>query len=139
MTIPLLDNDGKLPSGVWPCAYAELEARFGHTRRRRELLRELRHLLADLERRSISGTVFVNGSFITAEPAPEDVDILLLVPRKVYSVRRLELLAIRRRVGPTLDFLFAPERSVAGREIVKVFSEDRLNRSKGLLRLEGWP
>ncbi|MDE1836936.1 MAG: hypothetical protein KGJ23_10000, partial [Euryarchaeota archaeon] len=123
MTIPLLDNDGKLPFGVWPCTYHELEARFGQTRRRRELLRELRRLLADLERRAISGSVLINGSFVTSEPAPHDIDILVVVPPALYRARRKELEALRSRAKPQLDVFIVPERSLAGRELIATFSE----------------
>ena len=71
--IPEFDQDGLLPPGVHPCTWAELEARYGSTRHRRELLAGLKQALLALKRAGC-GTAFIDGSFVTDRAVPGDFD-----------------------------------------------------------------
>ena len=67
------NDDGNLPPGVHKATWREFVARFGTTRRRRELLRGLKQALNSLW---VAGcrTVYIDGSFVTAKRAPGDFD-----------------------------------------------------------------
>jgi hypothetical protein len=78
--LPDLTCDGELPPGVHVANWQEFESRFGDSSPRRLwLLSRLRVLL---ELAATSGKlrrVFVWGSFVTAKPAPRDIDVLLIM------------------------------------------------------------
>jgi len=80
MPLPELDSNGDLPIGVHRASLDEVIARFGHGTPQRQLVttRLLRVLkLADgtgkLER------FIIFGSYVTAKPDPNDVDIILII------------------------------------------------------------
>ena len=80
MPLPELDSNGDLPIGVHRASLDEVIARFGHGTPQRQLVttRLLRVLkLADgtgkLER------FIIFGSYVTAKPNPNDVDIILIM------------------------------------------------------------
>ncbi len=70
---PALRREGELAGGNPQSELAELEARFGHTPRRKLLLRGLREALQSL-RQAGCGTAYLDGSFVTAKSDPNDFD-----------------------------------------------------------------
>jgi hypothetical protein len=72
--IPPFNEHGHLPPGVHSCAWAEFEARFAFSARRRELLLSLTRALDALGRAGVV-RVWVGGSFVTTKEAPGDVDL----------------------------------------------------------------
>jgi hypothetical protein len=72
--IPPFKEHGDLPPGVHACTWAEFEARFSFSARRRELLRSLTRALGTLRRAGVLH-VWVGGSFVTTKEAPGDVDL----------------------------------------------------------------
>lgn len=80
MSIPHFDSRGELPAGVHRASLAEVLSRFGRgtSRRRRVTARLLR--VYELARRTGKLERFVLfGSYVTAEPHPNDVDIILVM------------------------------------------------------------
>jgi predicted nucleotidyltransferase len=80
MWLPAFDNQGNLPTGVYTATLNEVIARFGHGTPQRELvttrLRDIYH------RVSATGKVLrfiLFGSYVTAKPDPNDVDIILIM------------------------------------------------------------
>ena len=80
MPLPDFDETGELPEGVYLASLGEVIARFGggDTQRRAvcgrlERIFDLAKATGGLER------FVVFGSFITAKPAPNDVDIILIM------------------------------------------------------------
>lgn len=71
--IPEFGSDGNLPPGVHPTTWSEVNSRFGGTTHRRTLLRGLRRALQAL-RRAGCRRVFLDGSFVTSKPVPNDFD-----------------------------------------------------------------
>lgn len=72
--IPPFDTDGNLPPGVHPAQWTEVQARFGSNSHRRRLLSGLAEAL---EQFRIAGCrrLYLDGSFVTAEPFPNDYDV----------------------------------------------------------------
>ena len=110
MPIPEFNETGLLPPGVHVCTLEEVKSRFGSFHgndRRPNLFNSLLKLLADVRRADLFVAVVLDGSFVTAVSAPNDIDLILVLRRahdwsrdpaaheyNVLSRRRL-----RRRFG----------------------------------------
>ena len=78
--LPELNADGELPPGVHSANWEELQFRFGGLSPRRVwLFGRLRALLELAATNGKLRRVFIWGSFVTAKPAPRDLDILLIM------------------------------------------------------------
>ncbi len=101
--IPPFDAEGNLPIGVHVATWDELVRRYGWNERRKILLDGLRRALDDLR---AAGCVraYVDGSFITSHPAPNDYD-------GCWEPAGVDL----RRLDPTL-YDFANERRAQKRK-----------------------
>ena len=78
--LPEFDSAGDLPAGVHAANWQEFHSRFGiATSRRKWLFGRLRALVDLTAATGKLRRVFVWGSFVTAKPAPKDVDILLIM------------------------------------------------------------
>jgi len=80
IVLPELTNDGELPPGVHIADWPEFESRFGGSSPRRLWLSgRLRTILELAAAGGRLRRVFIWGSFVTAKPAPRDLDILLIM------------------------------------------------------------
>ncbi|MCG8584963.1 MAG: hypothetical protein MI757_09655 [Pirellulales bacterium] len=78
--IPDFRDDGYLPEGLHVATEAEITFRFGtDTRRRKRLTLRLRRWI-ELSRAVLAKRLFVDGSFVTAKPEPNDVDAVVWLP-----------------------------------------------------------
>ncbi|HXA53052.1 MAG TPA: hypothetical protein VNV86_22195 [Candidatus Acidoferrum sp.] len=87
--LPELNDDGELPPGVHTADWREFESRFGVSSPRRLWLSG--RLQVILELAATGGRlrrVFVWGSFVTAKPAPKDLDLLLIMSED-FEVERM--------------------------------------------------
>jgi hypothetical protein len=76
--IPALTAAGYLPVGMHDCALDEVEATFGTSPHRLALLNRLRDFLQWLRNdHGLDLPYFVDGSFATGKPHPDDVDFVL--------------------------------------------------------------
>ncbi len=80
MPLPTFDHRGDLPPGIHQATLAEISNRFGMGSRQRQTatvtLQQLHHLVQStgkLER------FLIFGSYVTAKPAPNDIDIFLIM------------------------------------------------------------
>ena len=73
--MPLL-ADGFQEIGIWQLDQYFLEP-FGESDRRLHLIRQLHRFLNELQKLSIPLEVWIDGSFTTRKPEPEDVDIVV--------------------------------------------------------------
>ena len=80
VVLPDFTGDGELPPGVHVANLCDFESRFGGSSPRRLWLsRRLRSLVELAATTGKLRRVFVWGSFVTAKPAPRDLDILLIM------------------------------------------------------------
>ena len=82
MPIPTLDTDGLLPAGIFDCTLAELRERFGRFQvsdQRTRLFARLEELVAAMQRSGLFEALLVDGSFVTAKPAPNDIDLVAVL------------------------------------------------------------
>ena len=77
MMIPGFRDDGYLPEGLHLATEAEVISRFGRiTEWRERLAARLQRWIA-LSRAVAAQRLFVDGSFVTAEPQPKDIDAVV--------------------------------------------------------------
>jgi hypothetical protein len=103
--IPDFRDDGYLPEGLHVATEAEVTFRFGSsTNRRRRLALRLRRWV-ELSRCVSAKRIFVDGSFVTTKPEPEDVDVVVWLPsdfanrisRGDIEAVELEMMLLTRR------------------------------------------
>ncbi len=146
MAIPPFNEQGCLPDGIHDCTLEEATGRFGafqRSDRRPKLWTRFAEFLREAKECGLLEAVLVDGSFVTAKPEPNDIDLILVVPAghdfsvdlrpieyNVLSQRR-----VRRRFG--LDLLVARTDSEEYRRYVEFFRQVRLEpgSKKGILRI----
>lgn len=80
MAIPRLSEDDELPAGVYPATIQETLQRFGGPTRERQLIgRRLERIVMLARDTGHLLRLVVFGSFVTAKPDPNDVDVFLLM------------------------------------------------------------
>lgn len=140
-SLPQFLADGYLPKGLHQASEAEALFRLGtSSRRRRQLALRLRHWL-ELARAVGALRFLVDGSFVTAKDAPNDIDgVVLLSPDFQKQVEQgspaaleLEEMFLTRRP----EELFAAEDETDWDEWVEFFSRTRETdgRRKGLVEV----
>jgi hypothetical protein len=78
--LPLLNENGDLPPGVHAAGWTEIEQRFGTgTSARLRAFATLKHLHELAVRTGALRSFYVFGSFVSAAPAPRDVDLILIM------------------------------------------------------------
>ena len=139
--IPAFEADGYLPVGLYAASEAEIIFRFGtSTRRRTELAIRLRRWI-ELARAVSARRLLVDGSFVTAKPAPDDVDAAIWLPPDFQDqvargvAEALELHNMLRTGQP--KEIFPADDENDWNRWVKFFSQTRMadERPKGLVEV----
>jgi predicted nucleotidyltransferase len=95
MPIPDLNEHGLLPPGLHDCTFSQLREKFGQDQwmsgepesarevlcqQRSRLCGRLAAYLEELRRIGLGVVVLVDGSFVTAKPDPNDIDLVIVLP-----------------------------------------------------------
>jgi len=146
MPIPALNSEGVLPVGLFDCTLPEARARFGTfagSDQRLRLFARLQELALVMRSSGLFEALIIDGSFVTAKLAPNDVDLVAVLrpghdfeldlPMSQYSLVSRAIL--RRRFG--FDVVVAERDSPLYRTYVEFFSRTREapELRKGLLRV----
>ena len=146
MTIPALNEHGWLPEGVYECTLEEAAARFGgfqQSDRRPRLWARFVAFVREAQACGLIDALVVDGSFISAAPVPNDIDLILVVSAhydlsvdfqpSAYNV--LSKRRVRQRFG--FDVLVARADSEEYRCYEEFFQQVRLEpgRKKGIVRI----
>jgi hypothetical protein len=83
---------------------------------------------------SAIGRIIVNGSFVTAKSAPNDVDVVLL-PGADYPRGEEPIDVKRKRLWPFLQIFIAAEEEDLEAWATQDFGTDRLQRPKGVVEV----
>lgn len=144
--IPAFNQYSWLPDGIHDCTLDEAAERFGAFRatdRRSQLWKRFVDFMAEAKSCDFLEAVLVDGSFVTAKPAPNDIDIVVVLSAhhdltadlqpSDYNI--LSKHRVHRRFG--FDLLVARAGSEEYRRYVAFFQQVRLDpgRKKGILRL----
>lgn len=146
MAIPDLDDDGLLPVGLHECSIEELKEAFGRfndSDRRPRLFKDLARYLDEVAEADVGRYLVVNGSFVTAKPDPNDIDVLLVlrddldlarpVPPYEYNARSKKY--VRREFG--LDLFPVFENDASFDQMIGIFRQvkHRPGVVKGILKV----
>jgi len=130
-----------LPPGLYSAEMSEIEERFGKSTPRRKMLFERLRMFVELAQHCGALRMFVNGSFVTAKPEPDDVDVVIWMSEKYYkllecadeeAIRLEEMFKTRK---PKEPFLVDTEREWNG--WIEFFSRlrEHLIKRKGLVEV----
>jgi hypothetical protein len=146
MAIPALNAEGLLPAGLFDCSLADVRARFGAFQgvdTRQRLFVRLEELVTAMQRSELFEALLLDGSFVSAKPSPNDIDLVAVLRPGLDFERDLPLseyalisrAMLRRRFG--FDIIVAERDSHLYKTYVEFFSLVRENPAarKGLLRL----
>jgi hypothetical protein len=146
MPIPALNAEGFLPSDIFDCTIAEMKTRFGafqDSDQRPRLFERLEALMLATRSSGLFEMLLVDGSFVTAKSAPNDIDLIAVLRRGHNFERDLPIseyalvsrTLLRRRYG--FDVVIAEQDSSLYKTYVEFFSRVREapGARKGLLRL----
>jgi hypothetical protein len=131
--LPPFDPHGNLPLGMHECTIEELRVRFGGGSEER--VTEISELLQFITaaRRAGVRRLLVNGSFVTAKLAPNDVDVVILpgpgYPREGPKLESDEL------VWPFLQIIVAADDTDFEAWATQQFATDRRTRPKGVVEV----
>jgi hypothetical protein len=140
--IPPFDERGNLPPGIHTADWNELEAAFGGSPRRVELLAGLREALAAL-RDAGCRIAYVDGSFVTGKEEPGDfdacwdgagVDASLLDP--VLLDLAPPRTAQKERFSGELFPMSVVADSESGAPFLDFFQRDRDGEPKGIIQID---
>jgi len=146
MPIPPFNEHGLLPEGIHDCTLAEIEARLGGFQgsdRRLQLWARFKEFIREARASGLVLSILVNGSFVTGDAAPNDIDLIIIVPAShdyASELRPVEYNvvskgSVRRRFG--FDLLLAREDSDELRRYARFFQQVRFEpeKRKGILRI----
>ena len=146
MPIPALNEHGLLPAAIHDCTLDELKSRFGSFQisdRRNQLFRRFERFVADAQAAQFARSLLIDGSFVTSEPAPNDIDLVLVLSRSHDVAADLapghynlvSRRSVRRRYG--FDIVVVREYTVEYEEAVAFFQQVRGQPAlrKGILNL----
>jgi hypothetical protein len=146
VAIPPLNEHGWLPEGVHDCTLEEAGARFGgfqRSDRRPGLWARFLEFVSEAQACGLIDAIVVDGSFVTAEPVPNDIDLVLVVTaHHNFSVDMLPMhynvlsqRRVRQRFG--FDIVVATNNHETLEQAVAFFQQVRQQpgAKKGLLRI----
>lgn len=142
MPIPLLQEDGLLPPGLYLAEMNEIEERFGKSTPRRKMLFERLRMFVELAQHCGVLRMFVNGSFVTAKPEPDDVDVVIwlgaqfreLLLQRDWQALLLKQIFVKRK--PKEAFLVVNQKKWdRWFEFFSLFKQDP-QRQKGLIEVK---
>ena len=130
--IPDFDDRGYLPAGVHLASLDEIEARFGRQSELRQVQMQSLRWLVELAKKAGVQRLIINGSFVTEQLEPNDVDCALLTGADFPHDK-----AADREIRSGLPFL---EIDLIGQEdfdylVDVVFATDRHQISKGVVEV----
>ena len=146
MAIPPFNKHGWLPEGIHDCTLEEATRQFGafqSSDRRPEVWARFVEFVSEAKASGRIDAVLVDGSFVTAGPTPNDIDLVLVVsanhdfsvdlPLGQYNV--LSQRRVRRRFG--FDIVVVKNDSENLEQAVAFFQQvrQRPGAKKGLVRI----
>lgn len=145
--LPEFDIDGDLPPGIHQATLDELEAQLGRfvvSDRRINLFGLFRQLMTMARSSGIVDRLLVGGSFVTAKPEPNDIDVVVIISVDVdfealtagqYAVTDRRAL---RRVLKTdaLDIITVRNGTTRMDLVLEFFQSKRDNKQVGVVEVK---
>jgi hypothetical protein len=146
MPLPEFNENGDLPPGIHDATLEQIAERFAQSSVRRSLWNEILRYVAELRHWPLAEELLVDGSFVTSEPTPHDIDIILVfrgdydlapeVSPFEYNLRSHRM--VKRNYG--LDLIAVRANSLERERFVALFSQvcGRPDLVKGIVRVQLW-
>ncbi len=93
MALPAFDEHRLSPAGIHDCDLEEIARAFGRFRRtdcRQDLMRRLRMFVGEAKSVVKTGSIIIDGSFVTDIDEPNDVDLIVVSELDWFSIGRLK-------------------------------------------------
>ncbi|HBE18279.1 MAG TPA: hypothetical protein DEG17_16150 [Cyanobacteria bacterium UBA11149] len=140
--IPEFDENGNLPPGVHFCEWEEFNERFNTNLKRRNMIYGLQLAMTQLKAAGCR-TIYINGSFVTIEPDPNDFDACY--DRETVDMDNLRVNAPRlfnyydrdAQKAKYRGEIFPADQPVGnyGDNSFEFFQKDRKQRKKGIIAI----
>ncbi len=147
MPIPPLNSQGLLPAGIHSCTIDEIEEIFGRFHLsdvRPRIFETFQSFVAELRASGLAIALIVDSSFVTSEPAPNDIDGFIIVRKNFSSADMLppadyntiSSRNIRKRYR--FDMLLARQDGIEEQAYIEFFQQVRRHPDlrKGILRID---
>ncbi len=142
--IPGLTDQGFLPPGVHRTTRDEFKERFvffQQSDRRLRLFEQIENLLDQAVQSGIVERMIIAGSFVTAKPAPNDFDCIIVLDPSIVgrSLRPFEYNLVSRRMARRLfggDVMPALDDSPALQQYLEFFQTTRDGQRMGIVEIE---
>lgn len=151
MSIPDFNDDGLLPSGRHQCTLDEAKDRFAHNDARTVIWGNFVVTLTEMVAAGLSGTLFLDGSYVTDKSIPGDMEVTLDVRAESDEKQGLALLFFHmhhERLKSTIKVDWYPTLP-ANNDFVSFFeyigdktaAQKKLQAKdlKGILKVTSWP
>jgi hypothetical protein len=142
MPIPEFRDDGWLPIGHHKAEWEEIAVRFGGEKgtRRADLTAKLLQLRQSLQAAGVSGTILLDGSFISEKREPGDFDVLIVGPADLQVMKDTEpnlasLLDASTAEAQGYSLFFVTEDSPMRQIISTVWDFSKEGIAKGIVEL----
>jgi hypothetical protein len=147
LVLPELDADGDLPPGIHTVTLNEMEHRFGRfvvSDRRVHLFEKFKQMVEVAKASGIVERIIVGGSFVTAKPQPNDIDVVMVLSGDVdFTVLTPSQYAVTdrdtwRRVfrGDDLDVIVVRGSTGRRQTAVEFLQANRDNKKVGVVEVE---
>lgn len=142
--IPEFNERGDLPPGIHVATIDEVIIRFGNLKslKRKNLGSNLRELFNFVKHYAVE--MYVDGSFITSNPAPKDIDLIIVFSdtfrRNIQGINRYKELEVKF-TGKLHIFVRFESRPFPGEDFFELFQKTRVDENnnkhaKGIISLE---
>ena len=142
MPIPPFRQDGWLPVGHYTAEWDEVLLRFGGRpeSRRATLTAKLLELYQALQVAGVSGTILLDGSYISEKTEPEDFDVLIVGPADLQMRKDMEpnlasLLDAGTAEAQGYSLFFVTEASPMRKAISAIWDFSKEGIAKGVVEL----
>lgn len=141
--IPEFDENGNLPPGVHFCDWQEFVERFGTNDTRRRMIAGLQLAMTQLKAAGCR-TIYINGSFVTIKPNPQDFDACYdneTVDIDYLRINAPRLLNHYDRAGQKAKYrgeIFPSQQAIGnyGINSFELFQRDRQQNVKGIIAID---
>jgi len=141
--IPEFDENGNLPPGVHFCDWQEFVERFGTNNTRRRMIAGLQLAMTQLTAAGCR-TIYINGSFVTIKPNPQDFGACYdneTVDIDYLRINAPRLLNHYDRAGQKAKYrgeIFPSQQAIGnyGINSFELFQRDRQQNVKGIIAID---
>jgi uncharacterized protein DUF6932 len=142
--LPVFNSNGNLPPGVHQASLTEIENRFGEftiSDRRVKLFSKFKQLVEMAKFSGIVKQIIIGGSFVSAKPVPNDVDIVIVIAKnaEIETLAQSQYVvadrdALRRVLkGDDFDVIIVREETTRMQTIIEFFQSNRDNKPVGVV------